>query len=309
MSVKIAVTSPSFSKHPILQKEIRAAFDTVVLNESGERLKGEKLHRFVGDADGVVVGLEAVDSEFIASCTNLKIVSKYGVGLDNIDKELCGEKGIAIGWTGGVNRLSVAEMALGFMLGLKRNLYPTSVQLKDGVWNKSGGEQLTGKTVGIIGVGHIGKEVVRLLQPFNCRILVNDIIPQQEYYEEYKLEEVSKEYIYANADIITIHTPLTEETKNLIDDKALAAMKQNSILINTARGGIVNEDALRDALQKGSIAGAALDVFETEPPEDAELVSLPNLYCTPHIGGNANEAVLAMGRSAISHLKEYFYAR
>jgi D-3-phosphoglycerate dehydrogenase len=205
-----------------------------------------------------------------------------------------------------VNKLSVAEMALGFMLMFARNLYMTSNELKSGTWNKSGGFQLSGKTIGIIGVGYTGQEVVRLLQPFNCKILVNDIVNQDKYYKENDLIETSKEDIYKKSDILTIHTPHNSETDNLIGMEALEAMKNSAYVLNTARGGIINEKDLKYALQNNIIAGAAIDTYAEEPPIDKEFLSLPNLICTPHIGGNAKEAVEAMGKSAINHLKKFY---
>ena len=196
-------------------------------------------------------------------------------------------------------------MTLGFMLALSRNLYTTSNQLKNLVWNKAGGTQLSDKTIGIIGVGNIGKELVELLAPFKCRILVNDINDLSGYAINSGVEPVTKEIMFELSDIITIHTPYTADTSNLFTMEVFKKMKSTAILINTARGGIVNEVDLKTALVQNIIAGAALDVYETEPPVDKELLSLPNLICTPHTGGNSYEAVVAMGMSALSHLIAY----
>lgn len=304
--MNIVVTSPSFSSNLVLQKEILTYFPQSTLNLSGKRFNKEELISYIKNADGIIVGLEVIDDEVLDASPHLKIVSKYGVGLNNIDLDACKRRGIQIGWTGGVNRLSVAEMTLGYMLMFARNLYITANQLKNGQWNKSGGFQLSGKTVGIIGVGHIGKELVRLLKPFNCEILVNDIMDQTEYYQEYGLKEVSKETLFKNSDIVTIHTPLDNTTENLVTIDILKSMKPSAFLLNSARGGIVNENDLKYALQKGIIAGAAIDAYMEEPPTDKEFLSLPNLICTPHIGGNAKEAVEAMGLSAINHIRGFF---
>ncbi len=304
--MNIVATSPSFSKNKVLQNEIYKYFSNAKLNLDGKRFNKEELIEFIKDADAVIVGLEPMDEEVFAQCPNLKMVSKYGVGLNNIDKDACQKRGIKIGWTGGVNKLSVAEMALGFMLMFSRNLFMTSNQLKSGTWNKAGGFQLSGKTVGIVGVGHIGKELVRLLKPFGCEILVNDIINQDEYYAENSLIEVSKDELYKNADFISIHTPQDESTYNFIGLKEMKEMKTSAYLLNTARGGLINETDLKYALQNGIISGAAIDAYVEEPPVDKEFISLPNLICTPHIGGNAKEAVEAMGMSAIKHLRNFY---
>jgi len=302
----ITATSPSFSQNKILKDEIYKYFPSAKLNLVGKRFDKNELIEYIKDADAIIVGLEPIDDEVLSKCPNLKIISKYGVGLNNIDLEACKKRGISIGWSGGVNKLSVAEMALGFMLMFARNLYMTSNELKSGTWNKSGGFQLSGKTIGIIGVGYTGQEVVRLLQPFNCKILVNDIVNQDKYYKENNLIETSKEDIYKKSDILTIHTPHNSETDNLIGMEALEAMKNSAYVLNTARGGIINEKDLKYALQNNIIAGAAIDTYAEEPPIDKEFLSLPNLICTPHIGGNAKEAVEAMGKSAINHLKKFY---
>ncbi|WP_152058539.1 phosphoglycerate dehydrogenase [Aliarcobacter butzleri] len=304
--MNITVTSPSFSSNKTLQQEIYKYFPKAKLNLDGKRFNKKDLIEYIKDADAIIVGLEPIDKEVLEQCQNLKIVSKYGVGLNNIDLEACKKRDITIGWTGGVNKLSVAEMTLGYMLMLCRNLFITSNELKNGIWNKSGGFQLSEKRIGIIGVGYIGKELIRLLKPFNCEILVNDIINQEQYYKENNLKEVSKEEIFKTCDIVTIHTPFDSTTENLINKKVFETMKNGSFIINSARGGIINEDDLKYALLNNLIAGAAVDAYVEEPPSDKELLSLPNLICTPHIGGNSREAVEAMGLSAINHLKEFY---
>lgn len=304
--MNIVVTSPSFSSNKSLQQEIYKYFPKAKLNLDGKRFNKKDLIEYIKDADAIIVGLEQIDEEVLEQCPNLKIVSKYGVGLNNINLEACKKRDITIGWTGGVNKLSVAEMTLGYMLMLCRNLFITSNELKNGIWNKSGGFQLSEKRIGIIGVGYIGKELIRLLKPFNCEILVNDIINQEQYYKENNLKEVSKEEIFKTCDIVTIHTPFDSTTDNLINKKVFETMKNSSFIINSARGGIINEDDLKYALLNNLIAGAAVDAYVEEPPSDKELLSLPNLICTPHIGGNSREAVEAMGLSAINHLKEFY---
>jgi len=304
--VNIAVTSPSFSKNKTLQNKIYSYFPDAKLNLEGKPFNKRELIEYIGEAEGLIVGLDKIDKEVLNGCPNLKIISKYGVGLNNIDLNGCKERNIAIGWSGGVNRLSVAEMTLGYILMLSRNLYITSNQLKRGVWNKNGGFELSGKIVGIIGVGFIGKELIRLLEPFRCKILVNDIINQNRYYKKYNLIESSKDEIYKNADIITLHTPLNSTTNNMITLKEMKIMKKSAILINSARGGLINEDDLKFALQNNIIAGGAIDVYINEPPTNKELIEIPNLITTPHIGGNSKEAVLAMGMSAIEHLRKFF---
>jgi phosphoglycerate dehydrogenase-like enzyme len=302
---RIVVTSKTFSSVEKLRQELLAQFSNVEFNFS-QVLGGDALADFIAQADGVIVGLEDINSAVLEKCPALKIVAKYGVGLDNIDAEACNRLGIEIGWTGGVNRLSVAEMTLGLMLALSRNLYLTSNQLKKAVWNKDGGLQLTGRTIGIIGVGNIGKEVIRVLKPFACNILVNDIVDQSQYYSTEGVKEVSKEEIYKNAHIVSVHVPLTAKTHHMINARTLRLMQPSAYLINTARGPIVDLSALTYALKNRIIAGSAIDVYDEEPPENKDLLGFENLINTPHIGGNSKEAVMAMGMSAIGHLQRYF---
>lgn len=304
--IDLVVTSPSFSKNPVLQRLAENKFPGARLNVSGRGLSGACLAEFVGNARALIVGLEKIDVGLLNSCHNLKAIAKFGVGLDNVDLEECRKRGVEVCWSGGVNRISVAEMVLGFMLMLCRNLYVSANQVKNGVWIKSGGCQLTGKKVGIIGFGSIGREVARLLGPFNCEILANDIMDIEQISQEMGVKVAEKDEIYAVSDFVTIHTPLTPLTRNLIDSKALQKMKSSAFVINTSRGGIINQEDLKFSLKNKTIGGAALDVFESEPELDKELFEFPNLIGTPHIGGNAQEAVEAMGRIAIENLVDFF---
>lgn len=303
--MKVKVSNVAFSKNPYLVDKLLVEFPDAIINEKGTRLCNEELVGYFSDADAAIVGLEAINAELLDKLPQLKMITKFGVGLDNIDLEACKQRNIAVGWTGGVNRRSVAEMTLGFMLALSRNLFSTSAQLKEGNWNKNGGFQLTGKTIGIVGFGHIARELVLLLKPFQCKILVNDIIDLSSDVSTYEVTSVSKEILFQEADVITVHTPLTVDTRNLFNKQVFEKMKTSAFLINTARGGIINEVDLKFALQEKKIAGAALDVYVEEPPYDSELLQLENLICTPHTGGNSYEAVVAMGMSALEHLINY----
>ncbi|NQV55721.1 MAG: phosphoglycerate dehydrogenase [Rhodospirillales bacterium] len=303
----VKVASRSFSKHPVLRQEISDAFANVTFNDGGATLDGDELVAFFQGVEGGVIGLEPITGSFLDQCPDLKIVSKYGVGLDSVDQDACRDRGVRVGWTGGVNRRGVAEMALCLMIGLQRNILFSERRLRaEGNWEKDGGTQISGHAIGIIGVGHIGKELISLLQPFGCQILVNDIIDQADYYRKQDVTEASKEEIFRSADIVTVHTPLDDKTRHMINADTLGQMKPTSYFINIARGGIVNQADLKTALKSGVIAGAAIDVFDVEPCEDKEFLGLPNLYCTPHTGGSAEESILAMGRSAIGHLVEHF---
>ena len=303
---RIKVTSRSFSRHTVLKKELETLFPNSVFNQDGPETGIPDLEQFLEDADGLILGLEMMDHSLLGRLKNLKIIAKYGVGLDNVDLEAAAEYGIQVGWTGGINKRSVSEQTLGFMLGLTRNLFRSGFELKSGSWDKQGGSQLTGKCVGIIGCGNIGTDLIHLLQPFTVKILINDILDRQSVVDNYQVKQVPMDELLKESDIISLHVPLTDQTFHMVNEDFLRLMKPSSFLINTSRGSVIDQSSLKKFLKDGLIAGSALDVFESEPPDDTEFLQLPNLMITPHIGGNAEEAVLAMGRSAIKHIKNYF---
>lgn len=306
MKPLIKVTSPSFSKNPVLAAELAALPVRPVLNTAGKRYRGKTLVEYLANADGAIVGLEKITADVLDRCPRLKIVAKYGVGLDNLDRDACRDRGIAVGWTPGVNKRSVAEMVVGQMIGLSRNLFTHSRLLASGDWHKDGGRQFSDMTVGIVGLGHIGRELARLLQPFGCRLLGNDILDRAAFARKHRVQLVAKEELFFRSDIVTLHVPLTAATAHLINARTLRLMQPEAFLVNTSRGGVVDQQALKAALRKGRLAGAAIDVYEEEPPTDRSLLGLPNLICTPHIAGNAAEAVTAMGRSALRHLERFY---
>ena len=305
-NLKVVVTSQSFAKSTVLREELLRFFPNSVFNEDDKKLFGKELIKFINDADAAIVGVETIDRSVLEHTPKLKIISKYGVGLDNIDQESLKNRDIFLGWTGGTNKRSVSELTLCFMLGLCRNVFGSSFKLKKLEWEKDGGYQLSGKTIGIIGCGHTGSDVVRLLAPFGCNLLVRDIVDKSNFCQEQGASQVSLEAVLEQSNIISLHVPLTKQTHQMVNANFLQKMKSTSFLINTSRGQVVDQDALKTALTQGDISGAALDVFVEEPPIDKDFLSLPNLMVTPHIGGNAIEGVEAMGRAAIQHLVSFF---
>jgi len=301
---RIAVASRSFSRHDILCKELLAHFPNVTFNTEGLSLAGEKLFDFLNGCDGAIVALERIDAPLVTRLRNLKCVSKYGVGLDNIDVPSVEKMGIKLGWSGGVNARSVSELTLAFALGMLRNIFHSIDLMNKGQWLTRGGNQLSGKTVGIIGYGHVGRDVARLLQPFGCPLLINDVLDFTNEFDGKTQRAVDKKTIYSSADIISVHVPLDDSTKNMISHDEFSQMKPTAILINTSRGKIVDEGALAVALASKKIAGAAMDVFADEPYTSSDLLAHENFYGTPHIGGSSEEAILAMGRAAIKNLCE-----
>ncbi len=303
---RVAVTPPPICNSATLRDELSGLFPQPYFNDTGRYLTEDELIRFAGGADALLVGRDGITDKVLSALPQLKIIAKYGVGLDNIDPDALTRHSVELGWTAGINRRSVAELTLSFMLGLCHNVFKGGWALKQGQWVKEGGQLLQGKTVGLIGCGNIGKEVVGLLKPFECRVWIRDILDRSEFCKETGALEKSLEEVLGGADIISLHVPSTEETRYMINATTLSRMRPTVFLINTSRGDVVDQSALKEALMKETIAGAALDVFDQEPPEDAELLACPQLMVTPHIGGNAVEAVEAMARAAFQHMKEYF---
>ena len=303
---RVAVTPPPICNSATLRDELSGLFPQPYFNDTGRYLTEDELIRFAGEADALLVGRDGITDKVLSALPQLKIIAKYGVGLDNIDPDALTRHSVELGWTAGVNRRSVAELTLSFMLGLCHNVFKGGWALKQGQWVKEGGQLLQGKTVGLIGCGNIGKEVVGLLKPFECRVWIRDILDRSEFCKVTGALEKSLEEVLGGADIISLHVPSTEETRYMINATTLSRMRPTAFLVNTSRGDVVDQSALKDALMKETIAGAALDVFDQEPPEDAELLACPQLMVTPHIGGNAVEAVEAMARAAFQHMKEYF---
>ena len=191
---------------------------------------------------------------------------------------------------------------MSFSIDLLHRIPFSNSEVKNGQWNQIKGRQLTSCTIGIIGCGHVGKDVVQLLQPFNCNILVHDILDYKEFYQDNSVTPVNIEELLLNSDVVTLHLPLDNSTENIINKDRLELLKKDAVIINLARGGLIDEDALKQLLLDGRISGAALDVFAIEPPTSQEFALMDNVIVTPHIGGSTEEAILAMGFAAIEGL-------
>ncbi len=302
--MKIAVASRSFSKHPVLRAELLERFPDVTFNDAGLSLAGEALVGFLDGHDGAITALERLDEPLFAALPRLKVIGKYGVGLDMIDLDAMRRHGIRLGWAGGVNKRSVSELVISMAIALLRHVPKGNLEVRAGGWRQLQGRNLSGRTVGIVGCGHIGKDLTQLLAAFGCTVLAHDIRDFPEFYAAHGVEKAELEEVLERSDVVTLHLPLDASTTGILSAERLARMRPGAVLINCARGGLVDEAALKAMLMDGRLGGAGFDVFNGEPPTDRELLNLPNLLATPHIGGSAEEAVLAMGRAAIRGLSE-----
>ena len=293
MAKKIVVTPRGFAKCGLENAEIirKAGFD-LVYNDTGLSYTKEQFYDITKDADGVIVGVESVDKAYIDAHPSLKAVVKFGVGTDNIDVEYCKEKGIFVGRTVGSNARSVAETAISFILADSKNLFESIANTRENGWAKMTGYEILGKTVGIVGFGAIGKHVAKMAVGLGMKVLAYDAFGiDRELAASMEVEIADLGEIIARSDFLSLHVPLTPETANMISAKEMASMKSSAVLINTARGGIVNEADLYEALKGGVIRAAYFDVFSSEPPaKDEPLLTLPNFYLTPHIASRSEEA-------------------
>ena len=250
----------------------------------------EHLTELVRDVDGLITGLEPLTPNVLRNANRLKVISTSGVGYDHVDVEAATERGIAVCNCAGCNNRSVAELAFGMMLSLSRQIYQSDRAMRKGEWGRFFGPELWGKTIGIIGLGRVGKSVSQLAKGFGMRILAHDVVWDITYADEHGITYVPLDRLLEQSDYVTVHVPLTPWTRNLIDERTLGLMKPTAYLINTARGPIVHEQALCDALERGQIAGAGLDVFTVEPTNDCAFREFDNVIITPHIGGATFEA-------------------
>lgn len=248
----------------------------------------------VGGYEVVVVRSRTqITRQVIEAGRKLKAIGRPGVGVDNIDVKAAEEAGVAVVNTPEALTNAVAELVLGLMISLSREIPRADASMKRGEWQKQHliGTELCGKTLGVVGMGRIGIRVAQLAKAFGMKILGYDIIPiSEKVLDELESKIVSLDTLLSDSDYVTIHVPLTPETQRMINSKTLRLMKKSSFIINTSRGKVVDEKALCDALKSNVIKGAALDVFEIEPPVGSELVKLPNVVATPHIGSQTAEA-------------------
>jgi len=272
-------------------------------NDEGLSLSGDSLVDFLDKHEKAITALEKIDDSILRHLPDLKVIGKYGVGLDMIDLHAMKKYNINLGWTGGVNKRSVSELVISYSIALLHKTVFANNEVKKGEWSQIKGRQLTDCIFGIIGCGHVGKDLVRLLQPFNCKILAHDILNFKDFYDKYRVIPVGIEDLICQSDVITLHLPLDKSTKNILDRDKLSLLKNDAVLINLARGGLIDEVALKGLLKSNKITGAALDVFEVEPPVDQSFANMDNVLVTPHIGGSTEEAILAMGMAAIEGLE------
>ncbi len=293
----LLVTPTSYGKNDIrLKSDLEAQVKEVTYNPTGKPLSSSEVAALLPGVDGFIAGLDAIDRAALEKADRLKVISRYGVGVDNVDLEACKEKGIIVTNTPGANSVSVAELALALMLALARQIPEAAQNVQQGKWPRFSGISLEGKTIGILGLGAIGKQLARRLAGFDCRIMAYDPFADTQYAQANGITLAGMDEVIAASDFLSLHLPLTPETKGMVNEGFLSKMKKGSYLVNTTRGEVVDETAMLRALESGHLRGAGLDAFVVEPPDPANpLLHLPQVVATPHLGAQTDGATSNMG--------------
>lgn len=297
----VLVTPTSFARYDkSLALYLENLVGSVTYNMKGKPLKENELAVMIENFDGLIAGLDEITEKVIMRAKKLKVISRYGTGVDNVDLAAAERAGIFVTNTPGANSVSVAELAIGLAIAALRSVVTASNKTKNGMWPRISGSALYGKCFGIIGLGNIGKEVALRLKPFNVKILAYDINKDPDFAEKNNIEYVSLKKLLGHSDIVSLHIPVFEETRNLINTDTLKRIKRGAVLINTSRGELVDEDALYESLVAGHLKAAALDAFKSEPPEEGnKLMELDNVILTPHMGAATDNASDEMTRISI----------
>lgn len=278
--------------------------------EDRKRAGEPSLAEAIAEAHAVIAGTDRFDHEIINAAPNLGIIARTGAGYDNVDVDAAERQGVTVCTTPMVNSRSVAELTVGLMMTCARNIARSAAQVRAGSWVQDSGREMLGATVGIVGLGAIGKEVATLALGLGMRVLAYDTAPDQAFMATAGVESCTLADLLAESDFVTLHLALTPQTNRLIDENALRLMKPSAYLINTSRGAVVDEQALADALDRQLLAGAALDVLTTEPLDAASpLWHVPNLLITPHIAGATIEARARSSRLAATQVLDFFDGR
>lgn len=300
-SCRVLVTPTSFGKgDPGLVAELESAVGEVVYNTTGHPLASAELRTLLPGCHGFIAGLDTVDRAALEAADVLRVIARYGAGVDRVDLSAAREKGIVVTTTPGANAVSVAELAIGLMLALARQIPAADAATRAGGWPRLNGVSLEGKVVGLLGLGAIGRQVASRLQGWDCTVAAYDPQADAAFAAAHNVALLPLDALLARADFLSLHLPATPATRGMVDAAFLARMKPGAFLVNTSRGELVVEADLAAALHSGFLRGAALDAFAAEPPgADNPLFTLPQVIATPHTGAHTDGAVRAMGRGAL----------
>ncbi len=300
MAYQVLVTARSFGKVSGPHQDYLTQHDCEIhLRAQANPMTAAELRQIIAGYDGAILGLDICDASVIEAADRLKVISRYGAGVDTVDLDAAARRGIPVTNTPGANKIAVAELTIGLIFALARSLPQAAAGARHNQWLRSPGWELTGKTLGLIGLGAIGREVAARASALGMRVLGYD--PYTNSPPD-TIESVDLPTLLSTAHVVSLHCAATPETDNLINAERIAQMRDGACLINTARGSLVDEEALYQALTSGKLAGAALDVFRQDPPNDHPLLKLDNCIGTPHLGATTTESVQRMALMAAQNL-------
>jgi D-3-phosphoglycerate dehydrogenase len=306
--MKILVTATSFkadSSGPAAEQFRRFASERgseILYNPYGRPLSEDELIPLITDADGYIAGLDFVTKKVIDAAVSLKVISRYGAGVDRVDLAAAKARNIAVCNTPGANAQAVADLTFALILAVARRIPVLDRKTREGQWPRSTGIELYGKRIGILGLGAVGKGVAKRAQGFSMEVLVYDPYINTRYAEEHHIIVSDFDTLIASSDIISLHLPLTEETRYIINADVMSRMKQGAVIINTARGGLIDEGAACGLLKSGRLGGLGLDAYEKEPPGQSPLFELENVVVTPHTASHTAEATANMAAMSVQNL-------
>jgi len=306
--MKILVTPASFKQgaSPAVMDRLINFADELIFNTKGKPLTEEELVVMLKDCDGCIAGLDPFSRLVIENSDTLKVISRYGTGIDNVDVEAAKKKGITVCRTPGVNSQAVAELAVAFMLCLARQVPMLDRKTREGYWVRSVGIELYKKTLGILGLGAVGKKTARIAAGFSMTVLACDPNIDIGYAQSNGIQPADFDTLVRESDFLSLHLPLKPDTRHIISAEAMRRMKKGAIIINTARGGLIDEAAACDMIKSGHLDGLGLDVYEEEPPHNSPLFGLENVVFTPHTAAHTTEATAGMASMSVENLINAF---
>jgi D-3-phosphoglycerate dehydrogenase len=302
MKVLVTPTSLKSDSTGNAMELLRSFSNDLVFNPYGKPLKEDELIPLIRDCDGFIAGVDYITRKVIESAEKLKVISRYGTGVDRVDLEAAKEKNIVVCNTPGVNAKAVTELIFAQLLSLARKVHLLDKKTREGQWMRSTGFELHGKILGIIGLGAVGKLTAKCASGFSMKVLACDPYVDPQYAKLNDISLVSFDDLIKKSDCISLSVPYTDETRNMISGDVMKKMKQGTIIINTSRGGIINENMAYELLKSGHLGGLGLDTFEIEPPGPSPLFTLDNVVVTPHTGAHTTEAIIAMGDVSVKNL-------
>jgi D-3-phosphoglycerate dehydrogenase len=309
MKILVSVTSFTPDSDSPAIKKLRSFSDSLVFNQSGKPLSQDELIPMLDGCCGCIAGLDYFTAKVIESASDLKVISRYGVGVDRVDLAAAKARNIAVCNTPGVNSQAVADLTFALLLSAARKVPVMDRKTREGGWPRSMGFDLYGKTLGILGLGAIGKEVARRASGFSMKVAAYDPFINKEYAESNKIIPADFDTVIREADFLCLHLPLTDKTRYIISKDVMKTMKKGAIIINAARGGLIDEAAAYELLVSGHLGGLGLDVYEIEPPPKSPLFDLENVVLTPHIASHTGDAAEAMAEMSVQNLIDVLSGR